>query len=400
MDSLRYQPQVCLALTNLSRLFLQPKLWLALAVAMPCGLIGAATKYYTKYVETNRLDNVITSPAFYNALTFFLAFLVAFRIRNAYRKFWEACDHSYNIAGDICSFASSVVALTRQSPAPAHELTDFYNHLIGLLSLLNATLFAGLECGADRRVSLSDGTTPLAFTMEILGVDGLDGDSLDALISAEEKPEVVYQWVQSFVVDSMHKDLFSGVPSPVVAWSMCELGHAIHHYHDAQKATEVPFPFPYMIALQLLLITHWLTTILVVIEWSNYVWVAGASCFMSVFSLWFFVGLAIDLDMPFGCTRNSIDMRYLQRLLNNRLLTLLTAIEGGTAQLSQNVRREISCENFHHNADKTRVSFSKNAQRRLEEQADLRDAGGHEEAFPCLLSQNIGSKDEIQIYGI
>lgn len=391
MEQLQYQPQVCPTLTNVRKLFHQPKFWLALAVAIPCGLIGAATKYYTKYAEKNKLESVITSPAFYNALTFYLAFLAAFRIRNAYRKFWEACDHSYNIVGDLFSFASTVASLTRQSKASKEELSDFYSQLICLSSLMNSALFAGLECGADR-VSLSDGSSPLAFTTEILGIDGMDEASLDALIHAEEKPEVVYQWIQSLMVDSMHKEIFSGVPSPVVAWGMSELGHALHHYHDAQKITEVPFPFPYMIALQLLLITHWLTTILVVIEWSNYVWVAGASCFVSVFSLWFFVSLAIDLDMPFGFSSNSIDVKYLQRLLNNRLLTLQIAIREGPATLSSSLRREISCDSFRSNPS-VRISFSRQSQRRKVERTSVSSAGSADGAYPCLLSTSIGSKE-------
>lgn len=391
MDLLQYQPQVCLTLTNLGKLFHQPKLWLAVAVALPCGLIGASMKYYTKYIEENKFESVITSPAFYNALTFYLAFLAAFRIRNAYRKFWEACDHAYNIGGDIFSFTSTVVSFTRQSKASTQELSDFYIHLICLSSLLNSALFAKLECGVDS-ASLSDGSSPHAFTAEILGIDGMDEDSLDALIHAEEKPEVVYQWVQSLMVDSMNKGIFSGVPTPVVAWGMTELGHALHHYHDAQKITEVPFPFPYMIALQLLLVTHWLTTILVVIEWSNYVWVAGASCYMSVFSLWFFVSLAIDLDMPFSLSSNSIDVKYFQRLLNNRLVTLQTAIEDGPATLSSSVSRELSCSSFRTHSS-GRISFSENRHRRISEQSCDRDAGLPDGALPCLLSQSIGGKD-------
>lgn len=348
-------------------------------------------KYYTKYIEENKFESVITSPAFYNALTFYLAFLAAFRIRNAYRKFWEACDHAYNIGGDIFSFTSTVVSFTRQSKASTQELSDFYIHLICLSSLLNSALFAKLECGVDS-ASLSDGSSPHAFTAEILGIDGMDEDSLDALIHAEEKPEVVYQWVQSLMVDSMNKGIFSGVPTPVVAWGMTELGHALHHYHDAQKITEVPFPFPYMIALQLLLVTHWLTTILVVIEWSNYVWVAGASCYMSVFSLWFFVSLAIDLDMPFSLSSNSIDVKYFQRLLNNRLVTLQTAIEDGPATLSSSVSRELSCSSFRTHSS-GRISFSENRHRRISEQSCDRDAGLPDGALPCLLSQSIGGKD-------
>lgn len=366
MENLTYQPWVCLTPVNLMKLLKQRKLWLAWAVAVPCGILGAALKYYVKEVESERFKGVIQNTAFYNMLTFWVGFLAAFRIRAAYNKFWEGCDHAYSIVGDLFDAASTLCSFMRQSTASQEDQDNFFRLLVRLLSLLNSTIFAELEQGANRKTLTDGGATATAFSFELIDIKGIDADSIDQLILAENKPETVFQWINNLIIDSVHKGIFSP-PAPLISWGLSDLQHAISEFHKSQKITEIPFPFPYMIALQLLLITHWMATLMVVIEWSNYIWAAGVCCFLSTFSLWFFVGLAMELDVPFGHTQNSVDVRYLQKLLNHRLVTLKYAIEMGPPKLSSQVRRDLSVSSYAAGSDEeVSASFSKTVARRTQ----------------------------------
>jgi len=345
MESLGYMPYVCVYPGSILRLLKQPKLYVALVVALPAAILGGSLKYWQKYIEPGKFSGVIKEDACYGSVVLLVGFLCAFRIDAAYRKFWYACDYSYRLCGDLFNGTSAMLSFTRCSKAPKEEVDHFRHLLIRLVSLLNAVIIGELEIGVGRE-ELADSeeiakTPPNFWSLQLLDFDGISQEAQDELMRASNKPEMVFQWIQQIIVNAWNKGIFC-VDSPIVSKAFKELADAMNQFHEAQKITEVPFPFPYQMALQLLLISHWIITPIVTVEWTASVPWAAIFSFAGVFSLWLFLGLAIELDQPFHATVNSVDMHYLQRLLNHRLLEVIDSINKPLPSLSQSVKRGVS----------------------------------------------------------
>eukprot|EP00930_Biecheleria_cincta_P064396 TRINITY_DN49986_c0_g1_i1.p1 TRINITY_DN49986_c0_g1~~TRINITY_DN49986_c0_g1_i1.p1 ORF type:complete len:376 (-),score=82.30 TRINITY_DN49986_c0_g1_i1:305-1432(-) len=333
MALLAYQESVCPHPFDMRFLAKQPKLWLALIVSIPCGMLGGALKYYQVNYNPEFLTTVLKDNAAYNTLVFMLGFIGAFRVEAAYNKFWNGCDHAYAVVGDLFDGSADLIAFNKGAQAAAEEVEQFQQTLIRLVSLLSSLIFAELEAGSDKRLD-EMATLPLAYEFELIDIEGIDPGSIDTLIEAENKVEVVFQWIMFLCLEGMEKKCF-GAPPPYMQRALGNIGSAITHFHAAQVISEVPFPFPYMMALQLMMVTHFCTTPIVFAGWTGNSAVAAVCSFMATFSIWFFVGLAMELDMPFSFTRNSLDMRYLQKLLNNRLMALVHFFTPGAPKMKQ-----------------------------------------------------------------
>lgn len=349
METLGYAPYVCLYPGSILRLLKQPKLYVALVVAMPAAVFGGSLKYWQKHVDPDRLKGVIKEDACYAAVVLLVGFLCAFRIDAAYRKFWNACDHSYRLCGDLFNGSCSMLTFTRCSKAPKEDVDHFRHLLIRLVSLLSAVIIGELEVGVARD-ELADSEkadkTPNFWSLQLIDYEGISQEAQDELLTASNKPEMVFQWVQQIIVSAWNKGIFC-VDAPIVSKAFKELADAMHQFHEAQKITEVPFPFPYQMALQLLLISHWIITPIVTVEWTASVPWAAIFSFAGVFALWLFLGLAIELDQPFHGTVNSVDMHYLQRLLNYRLLAVIDNINKPIPSLRQTAKRDVSRRTSH-----------------------------------------------------
>lgn len=347
--ALSYTDSVCVTPLNILALLKQPKFYVALAIAIPCGVVGGGLKYIIKNrydADKDPLEGLVNTNEVYNTLSFLVVFLAAFRLGAAYTKFWSGADYVYNIIGDFFDAASDLISYNRGAAAPASDIDDFQQLIVRLFSLLNSLIFAELEAGSDRiqkgteHHMEAEAALPQSYDFELIDVSGISDEYMDKLISCPNKVELVYTWLQMTIVDGWHKKLFS-VPPPVLTRAMSDLGTAVVHFHEAQKITEVPFPFPYMMALQLLLTTHWFITPIVMQRFTELWYWAFLFSFGTQFSLWFMLGLAMELDQPFQHTRNSVDMRYLQRLLNHRLLTITDTFKQPSPHLKKQFKQDL-----------------------------------------------------------
>lgn len=337
MRKLSYSNWTCIVPSNILLVFCQRKFWLACLIAFPCGLIGAGVKI----AKIEMVDKFVQDQAVYKTLNFFVVFLAAFRIDAAYHKFWSGCDLVYSIIGDIFDGVSDLSCFTRGSAAGAEAVKEFHQILVRLASLMNCMIFADLELGARASEHSEESSRGAAYNFELLDVGGLEDEAMEKLLKSTNKVEVVYLWLEMLVVDAQQKGIFA-VPPPISARGLEELGKAVVHFHECQKISEIPFPFPYMVALQLLLVCHWMATPLVVAAWvDSPLWVF-MFCFGGTFSLWFFVGIAVDLDQPFQDTNNSVDMAYLQQMLNRRLITIYEAHRRQSPTLAENTKQNIT----------------------------------------------------------
>lgn len=310
---------VCIWPQALVRITRQPRFWNALGISIPCGLLGAGLKYWQNHIDEFKFAGVVTESGAYAAITFLLGFLMSFRVNSAFQRFWSGCDLVNSITGDLFNCASSTVAFCNGSTAKEKDILEFQYMVVRLLSLMSAVVFAELEKICDGSEGIEEG---IGTEFELIDILGLDENVLDFLAKQRWKVDVVYQWIQIHLVLGMNKGIFS-LPPPVVARALQELGSSKARFHEALKIAEFPFPFPYMAALQLLLVTHWAITPLVTSRWTDYAAWAFLFAFIATFSIWFFVGVALEMEKPFGVTENAIDVRHIQKILNHRLLTLL-----------------------------------------------------------------------------
>lgn len=342
---LKYEDdRVCFSLTNGLKILRQPRFWVALLVSIPCGVLGAVLKYCETSTEMRNIANILLgNNGAYSAITFFLGFLIAFRVNSAYERFWQGCDLVNNISGELFNGASSAISYCNHNKCTEQEIADFQHLLIRLLSFFNALIFTELQQKCDRTIWGAAG--PDVYEFELIDVHGIDDESLDSLEHADCKVEVVYQWIQGLLVMENNRGMFSVGP-PIIARIFQEFSTARHRFHQAQKVAEFPFPFPYMAALQLLLLSHWITTPIAAMQWTHYPAWSFIFSFLATFSVWFFIGVALDMEKPFGRTQGGIDVREAQRTLNARLLSLIKTYSSTRPALTDTFTQHLQDSTF------------------------------------------------------
>merc|ERR1719284_865988 len=117
--------------------------------------------------------------------------------------------------------------------------------------------------------------------------------------------EVVVQWLKTLVIDSLSVGNLS-VPPPILARVFQELDVSVGRYHIADKLSQVPFPFPYVATMDLLMVFHSAIT----------------PVFLIVFFLWGIHLVAGELENPFDGEMNDLDLFGLQCELNEKLKAL------------------------------------------------------------------------------
>ncbi|CAE7272350.1 cyb5r2 [Symbiodinium sp. CCMP2456] len=189
-------------------------------------------------------------------------------------------------------------------------------------------------------IAYEDPTVPTKFMeYEMIDFGGLDDDTRQFMLDGQGSPEIIYQWIQIAICRANNMGTF-GVPPPVLTRAYQDLGLSMIRFHQAQKIVEVPFPLPYVVALQLLLITHWVMTPIVCSGWTDYTAWAVMFALTNTLSLWFFVGVAMEMDSPFKQAMFGIDSKALQRHLNHRLMAQLHTFEGPQPSLKKTFTKD------------------------------------------------------------
>mmetsp|Transcript_46008 Transcript_46008/g.144141 ORF Transcript_46008/g.144141 Transcript_46008/m.144141 type:complete len:571 (+) Transcript_46008:96-1808(+) len=314
----------------------------SVAVALPCSLITVGLKLLPRYAGQD-IDSVwevmgihgsvesVASAAF-SGMSFLIGFLVVFRSSQAYNRFWEGLSSINAMQGEWWDAASSLAAFCKCSTAPVEEVILFQHTLVRLISMLNGVVLMELSAGFHREENHD--TTKRAFELELIDAEGIDSESLYSLNSSGEKVELIFQWIQQLVVESDAKGIFS-VPGPILSRSFQELANGMVQYRQASKIARTPLPFPYMQATELLLISHWLCTPMLMCAWVDSAMWAGILCFIQVMFYWSLNSIATELENPFGEDANDLPAKEIQQDFNKRLLLLIRPGTQRTAKLSK-----------------------------------------------------------------
>mmetsp|Transcript_29036 Transcript_29036/g.52888 ORF Transcript_29036/g.52888 Transcript_29036/m.52888 type:complete len:365 (+) Transcript_29036:49-1143(+) len=308
----------CVTLRNLCIVIREKHIWQAALFAVPAAVVAFLLKYYENENKGRSwLEGQVLHESVYEAITFFVSFVVIFRMHASYDRFFEGCENSYNINGDLFDTCSLLISFCRLSKADESVVNQFQHKLVRLLSLLNALIYAELRTGSSKESALE-----AALDFEVLDAEGLDDETLRTLNHSKQRVEVVFYWVQSLIIES-HENGVLQVPPPVLSRVLVEIGAAMVKFHAVQNVAVVLFPFPLASTTELLLILQSCITPVVIVNWTAYRLNAGIFGFVLVFVLWFLNGVAAELENPFDGGTHALNAHFMQRVHNSRLVSLM-----------------------------------------------------------------------------
>jgi putative membrane protein len=315
-------------------------------VSTPCAVIALILKLLTEAYD-DRMDYVPFLQEFasttkvdgaaFTGVNFLLGFLVVFRTSQAYGRFWDGCSAMHAMMAEWFDASSSLFAFCKNSPANVDTVVVFQHTLVRLFSILSATALKDLsESPAEQKSQKNQkeqDSSKREFELELIDAEGLDLDSLKAINESECKVELIFQWIQQLIVEANERMIFN-VQAPILSRVFNELANGMVRYHDCLKIASVPFPFPYVQTLELLLVMHWMVTPMVMCLWiDSRLWVF-ATTFLQIFFFWSLNFIASELENPFGEDDNDLPVMENQCLMNQRLLLLMRPNTMRTPHLS------------------------------------------------------------------
>merc|ERR1711953_457714 len=131
--------------------------------------------------------------------------------------------------------------------------------------------------------------------------------SLEFLTGKSERCEILIQWIQRLITDSIKSGVLSA-PPPLVTRTFQDLSSGLVSFNNARKLNEIPFPFPFAQALAFMMLMLNLVYPL---------WCAayaaspiGAFQFSTPFLLFSNCVnyIAAEIEMPFGDDPNDLPM--------------------------------------------------------------------------------------------
>jgi len=249
--------------------------------------------------------------SFYASLSGVIGMLLAFRTSQAYGRFWDATNLTFELFGDLFLSVSNLIAFCLYSQASRKEITTFQQTLVRLVSLLSAMMLTELE-GYD---TLNDAP------YEVIELESFELHSMSTLMTEKDKTEIVFQWIKNLMVESITGGVLT-IPPPILTRVFQELDAAMSKYHQAEKFSKVPFPFPYVAALELFMVIHTLLTPLTLVNIiPNLVW-PPLLTFVFVFMLWSLHFACSELENPYMGDANDLDLQDMQCILNDRLASI------------------------------------------------------------------------------
>jgi len=293
----------------------------SLVPALICGALAATLKAVMTSTETlaqynDFLGKILENNIGFTAYSVLLSFLITFRTAKAYDRFWNGANYIKKMQAEYFVTASNLVAFCRHSNAAIKD--QFQHTLIRLLSMLHAASLHQLEVGGDG-VDISRASASKYALIDIYGVDEV---SLHALEQEECRVEMIVQWIQSLTVDGIKTGVCT-IPPPILSRIFQNLSNALTAFYSAYRVTEVPFPFPYVQATEVLLLVHFFVTPIVMQSFAVGAAWAAISSFLATLLLWSLNSIAAELENPFSQTQNVLDMMTLQTEFNKRLLLLI-----------------------------------------------------------------------------
>eukprot|EP00931_Biecheleriopsis_adriatica_P094009 TRINITY_DN67712_c0_g1_i1.p1 TRINITY_DN67712_c0_g1~~TRINITY_DN67712_c0_g1_i1.p1 ORF type:complete len:524 (+),score=66.32 TRINITY_DN67712_c0_g1_i1:62-1633(+) len=245
----------------------------------------------------------------FSTFNFALSFTIVFRSQQAYSRYWEAISILQRVKGYWFEAAGACFAFCDKSHANQAKVGIFKHSMIRMLSMLYCTSLQQI-CNCKRE------------DFEIIEISGFDQESVELLSESPERSWVVMLWMQQLILENADNGTLH-VPAPILSRVFQELSNGMVAIADAQKITDIPFPFPLaqMVSLLLILMTF-LTPAVLATTVESLSWCAFLN-FCSILVLYCIHYIAAEIEMPFGDDANDLPVAALQESLNTSLIQLL-----------------------------------------------------------------------------
>eukprot|EP00931_Biecheleriopsis_adriatica_P042880 TRINITY_DN24474_c0_g1_i1.p1 TRINITY_DN24474_c0_g1~~TRINITY_DN24474_c0_g1_i1.p1 ORF type:complete len:496 (+),score=63.31 TRINITY_DN24474_c0_g1_i1:80-1567(+) len=279
----------------------------AAAVAVGWKVIFSMGGFYKDLYEE------AASPGAFNLLwsgyTFVIGFLIVFRSTQAHSRFWEGAGDLNRCRAVWLNAFSNLLSFCSHAEQKQKQVRNFQQLLAKLMSML---LFESIREAAFEDVMPS---------MEWLGVDGIDTESLEYIQSVDNKSLVVLQWIQQLIIQA-DEDKVIKVAPPILSRVFQELSNGVIAMKQAQQLKEVPFPFAYSQLIACLLIVHTcLTPVLAAMVMPMHD--AATMTFFLIGGLWSLQIIASEIDQPMGQDAGDLPFATDMQHFNEQLLLLM-----------------------------------------------------------------------------
>lgn len=342
----------------------------AAAVAVPCAVLSGMLALCVHDIDEvdylQHFDSILTRNEAWAGFQTLVGFLIVFRTTISYKRFWDGATSTHQMRAEWFDGCSALIAFTKHSKVPLDEIMRFQNKLIRLFSMLHTTALAAIEEGSADH---SDYRDAAAFKFQLLDVGGIDDESLQTVRDAHSKAELIFQWIQSLIVENIRNDVLS-IPPPILSRAFQEIANGMVAFHQAMEIAATPFPFPYAQTCDFLLIMHWFITPFVMSQWIIRPWWAFIFSFAQTHILWALNFTAVELENPFGSDMNDLDRNHMQCEMNQHLRLLLRPSTRKTPRLSERAidfTEEMSqvCARSTFSSVWKRLSYAKTPEKRI-----------------------------------
>jgi len=161
-----------------------------------------------------------------------------------------------------------------------------------------------------------------AHRFDLLDPEGLDQETLKTICQSYDKTPAINQRIVDLMMAGIEKKVLS-CPPPILGRAFQELGMGMFRFHEALKFKDAPFPVPYIVVADMLMLIHSLMTPFVMSKWADSVPGAMFFSFIPCFSLWALHGIAEELDNPFADGQTNLDAQHMTEGFNRRMLSFL-----------------------------------------------------------------------------
>lgn len=253
----------------------------------------------------------------WNASMASLLFLIGFRTRQAFSRFWEGTGLLHQMRGEWFDTVSNCVTFSisarKVSPEMQQKVTIFRHTIVRLMSLAHGS---ALE-------EISGNQTQL----ETIDVFGLDAGTLRHLKDCAEthnfnKVEVLLHLVQSLITKALDDGVLK-IPAPICSRVYQTISRGFVNLLNTKKITDTKFPFPFVQIITIFLFFQlFLMPVMISATIKNSA-LAAVFTFLPIFGLFTLNFISIELENPFGDDDNDLPLETFQEEMNNCLLMLL-----------------------------------------------------------------------------
>jgi len=267
------------------------------------------------YLPEGLMGDLEISPAAYSGFSFTLGFVIVFRTSQCYNRFWTCATGVNSMRAQWYEAASSLTTFIATSHKSLEEQDRFCHKVIRYFSLLHSLALQALADGEE--------------SFPVIDLESLPVDSLNLVLECGKdqeglsgRVELVYQWIQALVIQSMESGLLN-VPAPILTRVLQQMEMGTVAYNQVLNIMSIPFPFPYA-QVTFILLTFYVCFIpivmcLLVAE----PWIAAICGFLSVLCLISVDLVSTEIENPFGEDANDLPCHEFQDKMNKALLNLL-----------------------------------------------------------------------------